>query len=86
MAFLDNTMILDHFWQGRPWTIALNRFADKMSQGKPIGFYFRPLRPEAPFLPDIAKEYLPDFSNGPVLKIGDPEIIPEYVATVSLVE
>lgn len=86
MGFLDNTMILDHFWQGRPWVIALNRYADKMSQGNPIGFYFRALRQEAPFLPDIAKEYLPDFSNGPVLEIGDPEIIPEYVTTVSLTE
>lgn len=84
MAFLDNTMILDHFWQGHPWTIALNRHAGKMSQGKPMGFYFRALRPEAPFLPDIAKEHVPDFSEGPVLEIGEPEIIPEYVTTVVL--
>ena len=22
MAFVDNTMVLDHFWQGMPWRIA----------------------------------------------------------------
>ena len=49
-----------------------------------MGFYFRALRPEAPFLPDIAKEHVPDFSEGPVLEIGEPEIIPEYVTTVVL--
>lgn len=84
MAFLDNTMILDHFWQGRSWYIGLNRFADKMSNGKPLGFYFRPLRAEAPFLPDIQEELLPDLSNCPVLEIGEPQIIPEYVMTISL--
>ena len=84
MAFLDNTMILDHFWQGRSWYIGLNRFADKMSNGNPLGFYFRPLRAETPFLPDIQEELLPDLSNGPVLEIGEPQIIPEYVMTISL--
>lgn len=84
MAFLDNAMILDHFWQGTPWRIALNRYADKMSQGKPLGFYFRALRPEAQFLPDIPAEKVPDFSYGPVLEIGTPVIVPEYTATISL--
>ncbi|MGM9735635.1 MAG: beta-galactosidase [Candidatus Cryptobacteroides sp.] len=84
MAFLDNTLILDHFWQGMPWRIGLNRFASKMDDGKPMGFYFRPLRPDAPFLPDIPKESVPDFSEGPVLEIGEPEIVPEYQAVVKL--
>lgn len=84
MAFLDNTMVLDHFWQGMPWCIGLNRFADKMSTGKPLGFYFRPLRQDAQFLPDIPTENIPDFSDGPVLEIGEPQIIPQYVMTIEL--
>ncbi|WP_288669766.1 beta-galactosidase [uncultured Bacteroides sp.] len=84
MAFMDNAMVLDHFWQGMPWRIGLNRFAEKMSAGKPLGFYFRPLRAEAPFLPDIPAKFVPDFSQGPVLEIGEPQIIPEYVMTILL--
>lgn len=84
MAFLDNAMILDHFWQGEPWKIGLNRFSGKMTKGKPLGFYFRPLRKNAPFLSDIPKEKLPDFSSGPVLDIPDPVILSEYTTTINL--
>lgn len=83
LAFLDNYMVLDHFWQGEPWRIGLNRFADKMIAGKPLGFYIRPLRKNAPFLPDLPKERIPDFSDGPVLEIPDPEILPEYTTVIS---
>ena len=79
MAFLDNEMILDHFWQGKPWIIGLERFEPKMSEGMPLGFYFRPLRSNAPFLNDLPEEVVPDFKDGPVLKIESPEIIPEYI-------
>lgn len=82
MAFLDNTMILDHFWQGEPWRIGLNRFTDKMCEGMPMGFYFRPLRKNAPFLSDIPSERIPDFTDGPVLEIHDPVIVPEYTTTI----
>lgn len=84
MAFLDNRMILDHFWQGRPWTIALGRYADVMGAGKPLGFYFRPLRQDAPFLKHIEPWLIPDLSQGPVLEIGEPEVIPEYTTSISL--
>lgn len=86
MAFLDNEMILDHFWQGASWTIGLNRYADKMGDGKPMGFYFRPLRGEVPYLDDIrmAGREIPDLSDGPVLNIGDPVIIPEYTTAITL--
>lgn len=77
-AFLDNKLVLDHFWQGRPWNIGLNRFSDKLQKGLPLGFYFRPLRSDAPFLGDIATDSVPDFSGGPVLEIAAPEIVPEY--------
>lgn len=82
IAFLDNTMILDHFWQGEPWRIGLNRFSDKMTKGLPMGFYFRPLRKEVPYLSDIPADRIPDLSNGPVLDIATPTIIPEYTTTI----
>lgn len=84
MAFMDGAMILDHFWQGQPWKIALNRYADKMTKGEPMGFYFRPLRKEAKFLPDIPADRIPDFSEGSVLEISDPVILPEYITTITL--
>lgn len=84
MAFMDNAMILDHFWQGEPWKIGLKRFSDKMSKNKPIGFYFRALRENVPYLDDIPSERIPSFANGPVLEIGDPQIIPEYITSIKL--
>lgn len=84
MAYLDNAMILDHFWQGEPWRIGLNRFAEKMSAGKPMGFYFRPLRHNVPFLQDIPADRIPSFADGPVLEIGTPAIIPEYTISLPL--
>lgn len=86
MAFLDNRMVLDHFWQGMPWRIGLNRFADTMKDGKPMGFYFRPLRAGAPYLGDLDPSNIPDLSKGPVLEIGEPVVIPEYTTVVNLSE
>lgn len=83
MAFLDNAIILDHFWQGFPWLIGLKRYADKLRRAMPLGFYFRPLRPEAPFLADIPSERLPDLSSGPVLNIGTPTLLPQYTTTIT---
>lgn len=83
-AFLDNELVLDHFWQGKPWRIGLNRFSDKLRKGLPLGFYFRPIYHDAPFLGDIPAEIQPDFSNGPVLNINTPQIIPEYCITLDI--
>lgn len=84
LAFIDNKLVHDHFWQGKPWLIGLNRYAEKMAAGKPMGFYFRPLRANAPFLEDLEASLLPDFSSGPVLEIKKCVIVPEYTTTVVL--
>lgn len=84
LAFTDNKLVHDHFWQGKPWLIGLNRYAEKMAAGKPMGFYFRPLRANAPFLEDLEASLLPDFSSGPVLEIKKCVIVPEYTTTVVL--
>lgn len=78
MAFINGKMVLDHFYHGAPWTIGLKRFAGQMKK-EDLGFYFRPLRSDAPFLIDLPKEAVPDFSKGSVCTINNVEIIPEYV-------
>ncbi|MCD8395226.1 MAG: beta-galactosidase [Bacteroidales bacterium] len=84
LAFLDNTMVLDHFWQGQPWTIALNRFTPKMKDGKPLGFYFRALQPNSVFLNDLPADVIPDLSHGAITEIGEPRLIPQYIVTLPL--
>ena len=49
MAFLENGLVGDHFWYGKPWVIGLNRFNARM-QDEDLGFYFRPLSPSVPYM------------------------------------
>ena len=81
MAFIDGTMILDHFWYGQPWKIGLNRLTERMSK-EDLVFYFRPVGWDYPYLIDIPEEDKPDFSNGQVCNINGVEIIPQYVTTL----
>lgn len=81
MAFIDGTMINDHFWYGQPWKIGLNRLTERMSK-EDLVFYFRPVGWDYPYLIDIPEEDKPDFSNGPVCRINGVEIIPQYVMTL----
>lgn len=83
MAFLNGTLVLDHFYHGAPWTIGLKRFAEQMKK-EDMSFYFRPLRSDASFLIDLPKEAIPDFSKGSVCSINHVEIVPEYVTTIKL--
>lgn len=83
MAFMNGTMVLDHFYHGVPWTIGLKRFSEQMKK-EDLGFYFRPLHPDAPFLIDLPKEVVPDFSKGSVCTVNQVEVIPEYVTTIKL--
>jgi hypothetical protein len=46
-------------------------------------FYFRPLQKNAPFLRDLPKEAVPDFSDGSVVEIRDVEVVPEYRLSVT---
>lgn len=78
MAFIDGTMVLDHFYYGAPWTIGLKRFKDEL-QEHDMSFYFRPLEENAPFLMDLPKEAIPDFSRKEAgCQIKDIKIVPEY--------
>ncbi len=83
MAFIEGTMILDHFWYGQPWKIGLNRLTERMSK-EDLVLYFRPVGPDYPYMIDIPEDDKPDFSNGPVCRINSVEIIPQYVTTLSL--
>ena len=77
MAFMKGRLVHDAFYYGEPWTIGLKRYADDL-QSEAMNFYFRPIRSEAPYLGDLRKEAVPDFSNGPVVDVKRVEIIPEY--------
>ena len=83
MAFLGGEMVLDHFWHGVPWTIGLNRFAGQLQQEDMV-FSVRALNAKAPFLADLPKESIPDFSKGDILDIRSLEIIPQYETTIQI--
>lgn len=83
MAFINGTLVLDQFYHGAPWTIGLKRFSEQMKT-EDLSFYFRPLKQNAPFLIDLPKESIPDFSKGEICTINQVEIIPEYVTTIKL--
>ena len=83
MAFINGTMILDHFWYGQPWKIGLNRLTERMSK-EDLVFYFRPMGADYPYLIDIPEEDQPDFSQGKVCRINGVEIISQYVTTLKL--
>jgi hypothetical protein len=81
MAFIENDLVLDHFWHGKPWCISMKRFTERLKQSKEMNFYFRPLAKDAPFIEmgGIPQEMLPDFSQEDhILEISNVELIPEY--------
>ena len=82
MAFLRGQLVQDEFFHGAPWTIGLKRYYTALADSLPLTFYFRPLQPDAPFLRDLPATSIPDFSEGPVVRIGDVEVIPEYRADI----
>ena len=87
VGFLENRVIADNLWQGTgPWLIGLNRFSEGL-QRDDIGFYFRPLRRQAPFLNTIPASNVPAFkpeSDDSVLEIREVKIVPQYEVTVTL--
>jgi hypothetical protein len=83
VGFLENRVIADNLWQGTgPWLIGLNRFSEGL-QRDDIGFYFRPLRRQAPFLNTIPASNVPAFkpeSDDSVLG-RDASAFAEYFVT-----
>ena len=62
-------------------TINLPKYSPN-SMGCSLLICFRPLRSDAPFLIDLPKEAIPDFSKGSVCTVNNVEIIPEYITTL----
>lgn len=81
MAFLKGELVLDHFYYGAPWQISLKRFQQELANEE-LSFYIRPLRKNAPFLSDLPKEVVPDFSKGAVVRVNSVQIVPQYVTTL----
>lgn len=82
MAFLEGTQVLDHFYFGSPWRIALNRFGDRLSK-EDFSFYFRPLRKGASYIQDLPTDKIPDFSEGPVCNMNEVRVVPQYKYTLT---
>lgn len=81
MAFLKGELVLDHFYYGAPWQISLKRFQQELANEE-LSFYIRPLRKNAPFLSDLPKEAVPDFSKGAVVRVDSVQVVPQYVTTL----
>ena len=77
MAFMKGQLVQDEFYHGEPWSIGLKRYYNDL-KSNPLTFYFRPLQSDAPFLRDLPKQVVPDFTNGSVVDIKDVQVIPEY--------
>jgi len=83
MAFLNDRLVHDVFYYGEPWMIGLKRYHKELFN-QPMTFYFRPLRPDAPFLRDLRKQAVPDFTRGEVVDIQSVEVVPEYKIHIQL--
>lgn len=83
LAFINGRFTLDHFWQGQPWMIGLNRFAKNLAEDD-FTFYIRPLKRDAPYLSDLPREVIPDFSHDSVLKVNGVKVIPQYKTFITL--
>jgi hypothetical protein len=78
MCFMNGDLVDDHFFYGQPWVIGLRKFYDRPDHKK-MNLYFRPMYRNAPYLIDLDKKAIPDFSgSGTYLKINGVETIPEY--------
>lgn len=84
MAFVRGRLVQDEFYHGAPWTIGLRRYQEVL-RTDPMTFYFRPLRPDAPFLRDLPQGCVPDFSHGPVVDVRQVEVVPQYRIPVNFV-
>lgn len=82
MAFINSSLVLDHFYYGAPWMIGLKRFGNELKDHN-MSFYFRPLRKDAPYMIDLPKNAIPDFAKqGANCDIKNVEILPEYKGVI----
>ena len=81
LAFIDGELIADHFYYGRPWEIALTRFA--ALKNKPLLLVFHPMYEDYSYLEDLAYEGLvPDFTQqSPYLSIEEPTLELQFKIT-----
>lgn len=82
MAFMKGQLVQDDFYYGEPWLIGLKRY-DAELKSEPMTFYFRPIKEDVPYLGDLRRESVPDFSKGSVVEIKDVSVIPEYKFSIS---
>lgn len=82
-AFINGTMVTDHFFSGDTWNIGLKKIRKELTSSG-LDFYLKPLAPDVPFLIDLPKDHGIDFSKGEVLEVHTIRIIPEYGFDIKL--
>lgn len=83
MAFLGNELIDDDFWNGRTWTIGLNRFKTLMNH-EDMTLRLRPLRSDHPCLKTVSRDVLPVFdASKKICQVRNIEILPEYRVSIA---
>jgi hypothetical protein len=83
MGFLDGELVLDQFYNGKPWNIGLRKFIHQ-SANEELVFYFRPLYEGAPFLQDLNSAGLElDRFLKEGFELREIKITPEYSTYLS---
>lgn len=81
LAFINGSLLTDHFYHGRQWEISLKAVAPELEENS-ILFFFHPMYDDAPYLKDFKP--LPEFKNGKVLEVKGLQIVPEYKTLLKL--
>lgn len=82
LTFLGDRLVGDDFFHGEPLMVGLRRHREQIAKADMI-LYFRPLRSDAPFLRDLPKASIPDFTKSKsVISVGDIEVVPQYRISV----
>jgi hypothetical protein len=79
IAGMEQELIADDFYSGRPWEIGLRRFAPRaLSEG--LELRFLPLNQDAPVY--IAPEHRPKFEGDQYIQVRAIQAIPEYEVVI----
>lgn len=84
LAFIDGTLVADHFYYGRPWEISLKRFESNLTKD-PMILVFHPMLERYEYMIDLEYSKLkPDFAGRDrFLEIGKPELIPVFKGVIA---
>jgi hypothetical protein len=80
LAFIDGTLLTDHFYHGRPWELSLRAKAAALKQQEMV-LFFHPLYADYEQVKTMTA--LPEFEQGTLLNIRGFEVVAEYKASLT---